>query len=128
MNFWWRIIIELLYRSNLTCILTLFAKLQHYWSLTIRLFSVISRTLFEESYPSTEMQSLYSAAPANWVNGCWGCRIEQLYLCRGGGPLPMTVLDMALNNLMLKLHSWSFRERGVPLHYHYSQVHSDLEW
>ena len=39
-------------------------KLQHYWNLTIRLFSVISRT-FVESYSSAEMQSVYSAALAD---------------------------------------------------------------
>ena len=35
-------------------------KLQHYWNLTIRLFSVISRTLVRGSYPSAEKQSVYS--------------------------------------------------------------------
>ena len=43
-------------------------KLQHYWNLTIRLFSVISRTLVllgEGSYPSAEKQSVYSTAPAD---------------------------------------------------------------
>ena len=47
-------------------------KLQHYLSLTIRLFSVISRTLVEgESYPSAEMQSAYSLAPADWTRNRW---------------------------------------------------------
>ena len=32
-----------------------------------------------------------------------------------------------LNNLMVRLQSWSFRECGVPLHCHYSQVLSDME-
>ena len=67
-------------------------KLQHYRSLTIRLFSIISKTLVREgltplqrcsqcilqpqltkpqdtlggSYPSAEMQSVYSAAPTNF--------------------------------------------------------------
>ena len=40
-------------------------KLQHYWNFTIRLFSVISRTLVGGSYPSAEMQSMYSAASAD---------------------------------------------------------------
>ena len=31
-------------------------KLQHHWKLTIRLFSVISRTLVGGSYPSAEVQ------------------------------------------------------------------------
>ena len=43
-------------------------KLQHYWSLTIRLLCVISRTLVGRgSYPSAELQSVYSTAPANWA-------------------------------------------------------------
>ena len=37
-------------------------------SFTIRLFSVISRTPLGESYPSAEKQSVYSTAPAGWVN------------------------------------------------------------
>ena len=40
----------------------------------------------------------------------------------------MSVLDMTLNHLIVKLQSWSFGECGVPLHCHYSQVHSDSEW
>ena len=34
------------------------AKLQHHWSLAIRLFSVITRTLVMGSYSSAEMQSV----------------------------------------------------------------------
>ena len=37
-------------------------KLQHYRNVTIRLFCVISR-----SYPSAEVQSVYSTAPADWA-------------------------------------------------------------
>ena len=36
-------------------------------SITIRLFSVISRTLVGESYPSAQMQSVYFTAPADWA-------------------------------------------------------------
>ena len=44
-------------------------KLQHCGNLTIRLFSVISRTLVGGgSYPSAEKQSVYSTAPANWAS------------------------------------------------------------
>ena len=39
-------------------------------------------------------------------------------------PSPMIVLDMTLILLMVRLHSWSFGECVVLLHYHYSQVHS----
>ena len=43
-------------------------KLQHYWSLTIRLFNVISKTLVGGwSYPSAEMQSVYSTVPSDWA-------------------------------------------------------------
>ena len=60
----------------------------------------------------------------------WGCRIHWLHLCRGVDPPPLTsVLDMTLNNLIVKFQQcWSFREYGVPLHYHLSQVHSRPEW
>ena len=47
-----------------------FPKFQHYWNLTIRLFSVKNRTLIwvgVGSYPSAEKQSVYSTAPANWA-------------------------------------------------------------
>ena len=43
-------------------------KLQHYWKLTIRLFSVICRTLvWRGSYPSAKVQLVYSTSPANWA-------------------------------------------------------------
>ena len=46
-----------------------FPKAWYYWSLTIKLFSEIFRTFVwgEESYPSAEMQLVYSAAPADWA-------------------------------------------------------------
>ena len=34
---------------------------------------------------------------------------------------------MTVNYLMLRLQFWVFGECGVPLHYHYYQVHSDPE-
>ena len=59
----------------------------------------------------------------------WGCRIHRLFLCRGVRPPPASVLDMTLNNLMVRFQQcWSFREYGVPLHCHRSQVHSGPEW
>ena len=46
-------------------------KLKDYWSITIRLFSIITRTLIGEngggSYLSAEMQSVYSTASADWA-------------------------------------------------------------
>ena len=42
-------------------------KLQHHWSLTIRSFSVLSRTLIEGSYSSAEEHVVYSTAPADWA-------------------------------------------------------------
>ena len=49
-----------------------FSKLQD-WSLAIRWFCVIPRTLVEKgSYPSTELQSVYSTAPANRAAWQWG--------------------------------------------------------
>ena len=46
-----------------------FPKLRQQWNLIIRLFSVISRTLIMRGfYPSVEMQSMYSTAPADWAH------------------------------------------------------------
>ena len=59
----------------------------------------------------------------------WGCRIHWLHLCRGVRPPLTSVMDMALNNLMVRFQQcWSFEECGVPLHCHRSQVHSSPEW
>ena len=45
-------------------------KLQHYWNLTITLFSIMCRTIVGEwgSCPSVEKQSVYSTAPADWAS------------------------------------------------------------
>ena len=43
-------------------------------------------------------------------------------------PTPTSVLDMTPNYLLLRIHSWNFGKCGVPLHCHYSQVHSDPVW
>ena len=54
-----------------------------------------------------------------------GHRIHQLHLCRGIKPQPgMSVLNMTLDHLIMRLQSWNFGEYGVC---HYSQVHSDPE-
>ena len=66
---------------------------------------------------------MYISCPVGWGGGC---RIHWLHLCRGVKPhLPMSVLDMTLNNLMVRFQQcWSFGECGVPLYCHCSQVHS----
>ena len=47
-------------------------KLQQYWNLTIRLFNAIFRTLFGRgSYPSPEVQWVYSTAPTDWAIKMW---------------------------------------------------------
>ena len=59
----------------------------------------------------------------------WGCRIHWLHLCRGVRTPLTSVLDMTLNNLMVRFQQcWSFGECRVPLHCHCSQVHSGAEW
>ena len=59
----------------------------------------------------------------------WGCRIHWLPLCRGVRPPPTSVLDMTLNNLMVRFQwCWGFGECRVALHCHRSLVHTGLEW
>ena len=43
-------------------------------------------------------------------------------------PHTMCILNMILNYLIVGLQPWTFREYGVLLHCHHSQVHSDPEW
>ena len=59
----------------------------------------------------------------------WGCRIHWLYLWWGLRPLLTIVLDMTLNNLIVRFQwCWSFGECGIPLYWHCSHVHSGPEW
>ena len=62
-----------------------YPKLQHQWNLTIRLFSVISRTLIGVGvYPSAEVQSVYSTA---WADSAsfypWLLFVFYLLECKG---------------------------------------------
>ena len=46
-----------------------FPKLKHPWNITLKYFRVISRMLVSGgSYPTTEMQSIYSRTPADWAS------------------------------------------------------------
>ena len=59
----------------------------------------------------------------------WGCRIHWLYFCRGVRPPPMSVQDMTLNDLMVRLQwYWSFGECGATLHCYCSLVHCSPGW
>ena len=59
----------------------------------------------------------------------WGSRIPQLLLCRGVKPPPTNILDITLNNLMVRFQwCWGFGECGALLHCHCSHVHSVPEW
>ena len=79
---------------------------------------------FEGQHNSSIITSTAFTCPVSW-----GCRIHWLHLCRGVRPPPTSVLDMTLNNLMVRFQQcWSFGECGEPFHCHRSQVHSGLEW
>ena len=51
-------------------------KLQHYWNVSVRLFSVISEHLLWVSFPSAEIQSVNSTAPAYWAMSRWESSIN----------------------------------------------------
>ena len=57
---------------------------------------------------------LYIGAKTVWV-----CKIHQLHLCRRERPLPqpitISVLDMMLDPLMVRLWFWNFGEYEIPL-------------
>ena len=68
-----------------------------------------------------------SQTPCHCLVG-WGSRIHRLLLSRGVRPSSMNVLDMTLNNLMVRFHEcWNFVGSGVSLYCHCSQLHSGLE-
>ena len=56
-------------------------KLQHYWNLTIWLFSVIYTT-FVGGYPFAKQQLMYSTAPAHWTTMIYGGRTFWLLLSK----------------------------------------------
>ena len=93
------------------------------------------KKLFNLAFTNVVYTNLvHRATPQIWTpkDDCpvsWGCRIHWLHLCRGVRPTLKSVLDMTLNNLMVRFQQcWSFGECGVPLHCHRSQVHSGPEW
>ena len=77
-----------------------FSKLQHYWSLTIKLFSIKSKTHIGVSCSSSENQSVYSTAPAEW--GQWK-GWENIYL--------------VLYERLLKIY-WIFHSLFYAIRYH----------
>ena len=56
---------------------------------------------------------------------CKGCRIYRLHLCGEVRPPPtMSVLDMTLNNLMVRFQScWNFGKCRVPLYSHQGRMY-----
>ena len=52
------------------------------------------------------------------INHCpvgWGCRIHRLHLCRGVRPPLTSVLDMTLNNLMVRFQQcWALGNAEYP--------------
>ena len=107
-------------------------KLQHYWSLTIRLFSVISRRDVGGSYHSAEMQSVYSTASANWVTGTFWLHLLRVWrplqpflwwpyfwhfkLIRGDGNIWFLLLWLFHIDWKLEcMHSYEFPPRPFQL-------------
>ena len=96
-------------------------KLQHYWSLIIRLFSVISgHSLGVGSYPSTKMHSLYSIAPANLAETGMVNNLFSLLWIYAPESKVCRVYDTKLY-LVTRLQLWRSVECGVLLYCHYSQ-------
>ena len=109
--------------------------------LTIRWFNVIFRTLFGEgSYPSVEMQPVYSTAPAKWAGKCEGVATQNfIQPCQWGkgyagciffrnvrlSQKKNGILGMALNCI----HWWGSNSEkcGAYLHGHYFYISSDQD-
>ena len=78
-------------------------KFQRYWNLTIRLFSVISRTLVvgEGAYHSAEAQSVYSTAPDDCAIGYLLASVLQL--CRDAVSVLCNLPEQLLIQLLVHL-------------------------
>ena len=98
------------------------SKLRTYWTthVCLRVCVCVCVCVYIYIYIYIYIYLLFSSCPVSW-----GCRIHRLHFCRGGKAPSTSVLDMTLNNLMVRFQwYWSFGECGAPLHCHRSQVHS----
>ena len=89
-----------------------------------RIFALVCQwyTKTEKSWKERQNKQLHLQEHLSPVG--FGCRIHRLHLC-GKKSSPTSVFDMTLNNPMVRLQKWwGFRECGVPLHCHCSQIHS----
>ena len=94
---------------------------------------VVARLEFKLTYYNVAVQAVDTTPrwlpPIKCCPVSWGCRIHWLHLCREVRHPPTSILDITLNNLMVRFQQcWSFGECGVPLRCHRSQVHSGPEW
>ena len=82
---------------------------KHHWSLSIRLFSVISRTLVGVgSYLSSEMQLEYFTPSANWADRTWrNCSILWTFLVKQDEDTKMDTHVAGSSNSNLLLTSMS---------------------
>ena len=56
----------------------------------------------------------------------WGCRIHRLHLCRGVKPSPTSILDMTLNNLMVRL--WNVEHPFTAIAPRFTLARSGNTW
>ena len=91
------------------------------FSLSLSLFIFKTHIFFSLSL-SISFSLLPPSCPVDW-----GCRIHQLYLCRGVS-LPNKCLGYNAKNLMVRFQQcWNLGECGALLYCHCFQVHSEPE-
>ena len=97
-----------------------FPKLQHHWSLSIRLFRVIypGHSLGKSYLCRGAVSVFYNLIRLGYCPCSWGCRMHWLHLCNGVRPSQMNILNITLNHLIVRLQSRSFGECEIPIHCH----------
>ena len=97
---------------------SVFVTVQHYRRLDV--------TKVETSEKKKKNRIKQNRIKANTSTFGWGSSIHRLQLCGGLRSPQMSVLDMVLNHLLMKLQSWGSGEYVVPLHCFKIQSSLDL--
>ena len=94
-----------------------------FWFVNVPFVSRVEFRLIPVLTKSCLLLKTFCAIPVSW-----GCRIHWLHLFIRGRTPYNKYPRYDTKNPRVRLQLSSFREYGVLLHCHYSQVHSDSEW
>ena len=104
------------------------SKFQYYWSLTIRLFNVIRRTLFRRSYPSAEMYLVHSEV--KWTRLTGNSKKKKKSWRGFKTSIAFFILEIScfLKWLCLRLYQLSYTLEESYSSAEMYLVHSEVKW